>query len=170
MAIPLFPKGTRGTKFPKAVRWIIRAMRRLTTAAYGLLGSRMQLQGVPFLVLETIGATTGKVRRALLPRFQDTRPGTWLVAASALGSARHPDWYVNLAKDPDDVWVEVDHRRLRVRPEALTGPERDEAWGRIVAAAPRFRAYAEKTDRVIPIVRLTPTSEGPIEAREAVPA
>jgi deazaflavin-dependent oxidoreductase (nitroreductase family) len=170
MVIPLFPKGTRGTEFPKSARWIVRAMRRLTTAAYSLLGSRMQLQGVPFLVLETIGAKTGKVRRALIPRFQDTRPGTWLVAASALGSATHPDWYLNLANDPDDVWVEIDRRRLKVRPEAITGRERDEAWRRIVVAAPRFGAYAEKTDRVIPIVRLTPTSEGPAEASEGAQA
>jgi deazaflavin-dependent oxidoreductase (nitroreductase family) len=114
----------------------------------------MQMQGVPFLLLETVGARTGKRRRALLPRFEDTRP----VTATALGSARHPPWYFNLANDPDDVWVEVDHRRLKVRAESLTGIERDEAWRRIVAAAPRFGAYLDKTDRVIPVVRLTPTA------------
>jgi deazaflavin-dependent oxidoreductase (nitroreductase family) len=117
----------------------------------------MQMQEVPFLLLETVGARTGKRRRALLPWFEDTRPRTWLVTATALGAARHPAWYFNLANDPDDVWVEVDHRRLKVRAESLTGIERDEAWRRIVAAAPRFGAYLEKTDRVIPIVRLTPT-------------
>jgi deazaflavin-dependent oxidoreductase (nitroreductase family) len=94
-------------------------MRRLT-AAYRLFGSRMQIQGVPFLVLETVGAGTGKRRQALLPRFQDTRQGTWLVAASALGSASHPDRYFNLANDPHDVWVEVEHRRLAAgRPRLL---------------------------------------------------
>jgi deazaflavin-dependent oxidoreductase (nitroreductase family) len=118
MAIELSPKGTRGTEFPKAARWII---------------------------------------RALLPRFQATRQGTWLVVATALGSARHPVWYLNLANHSDDVWVEVDHRRLQVRAESLTGLERDEAWRRIVAAAPRFGAYEQQTDRVIPVVRLIPT-------------
>jgi deazaflavin-dependent oxidoreductase (nitroreductase family) len=158
VAIELTPKGTRGTEFSKAARWIIGAMRCLSAAAYRLLGSRMQMQGVPFLLLETVGASTGKRRRALLPRFQDTRPGTWLVTATALGSARHPAWYFNLANDPDDVWVEVNHHHLKVRAESLTGLERDQAWGRIVAAAPRFAAYLEKTDRVIPVVRLTPTA------------
>ena len=158
MAIELTPKGTHGMEFSKAARRIIGAMRGLSAAAYRLLGSRMQMQGVPFLLLETVGARTGKRRRALLPRFQDTRPGTWLVTATALGSARHPAWYFNLANDPDDVWVEVDHRRLKVRAESLTGVESDEAWRRIVAAAPRFGAYRQKTDRVIPVVRLTPTT------------
>ena len=157
MAIELTPKGTRGTEFPKAARLIIGAMRSLSAAAYLLFGSRMQMQGVPFLLLETVGARTGKRRRALLPRFQDTRPGTWLVTATALGSARHPGWYFNLAHDPDDVWVEIDRRRAKVRAESLTGVERDEAWRRIVATAPRFGAYLQKTDRVIPVVRLTPT-------------
>lgn len=155
MAIELTPNGTRGTKFPKAAGWIIGAMLGLTAAAYRLFGRRMQMQGVPFLLLETVGARSGKRRRALLPRFQDTRPGTWLVTASALGAVSHPGWYFNLAKDPGDVWVEVDHRRHKVRAESLTGVERDEAWQRIVTAAPRFAAYVRKTDRVIPVVRLT---------------
>lgn len=157
MAIELTSKGTRGREFSRLGRWMVRVMRTVTAAAYRHLGSRMQMQGVPFLLLETVGARTGKRRRALVPRFQDTRQGTWLVAASALGSARHPDWYFNLAQQPDEVWVEVDQRRLKVRAESLSGLERDEAWRRIVAAAPRFGAYVQQTDRVIPVVRLTPT-------------
>jgi deazaflavin-dependent oxidoreductase (nitroreductase family) len=157
VAIELTPKGTRGKEFRGAALRIVRAMRRLTAAAYRVFGRRMQMQGVPFLLLETVGARTGKRRVALIPRFQDTRQGTWLAAATALGSASHPDWYVNLAHHPDDVWVEIDHRRAKVRVESLTGLERDEAWRRIVAAAPRFGAYEHTTDRVIPVVRLTPT-------------
>ena len=157
MAVELTPRGPRGKEVPKAARPFLRAMRRLTAAAYRVFGNWMRMQGVPFILLETVGARTGKRRTALVPRFQDTRQGTWLVAATALGSARHPDWYVNLANEADDVFVEVDHRRLKVHAEALTGIERDAAWRRIVAAAPRFGAYVRSTDRVIPVVRLTPT-------------
>lgn len=157
MAIELTPKGTRGTEFRGAALRIARAMRRVTAAAYRVFGRRMQMEGVPFLLLETVGARTGKRRTALIPRFDDTRKGTWLVAATALGSASHPGWYINLAHHPDDVWVEIDQRRARVRAESLTGFERDQAWRRIVAAAPRFGAYERKTDRIIPVVRLTPT-------------
>lgn len=159
MPIELTPNGTQGSEFPKALRPLASAMQRLTTVAYRLFGSRMRMQGVPFLLLDTVGAKTGKQRTALLPRFKDSPPGTWLVAASGLGSAHHPDWYINLASDPDNVWVEVDHHRVKVRPESLLGLDREEAWQRITEAAPRFGAYAQKTDRIIPIVRLSPTEE-----------
>jgi hypothetical protein len=35
------------------------------------------------------------------------------------------------------------------------GHERAAAWTRIVAEAPQFAGYLEKTDREIPVVRLT---------------
>ena len=76
--------------------------------------------------------------------------------ASAAGSARHPAWYVNLAKHPDRAWIEVGDTRLKVRPEVLTGAERSATWGRIVAEAPAYAGYATRTDREIPLVRLTP--------------
>jgi len=54
------------------------------------------------------------------------------------------------------VWIEVGKRTLHVQPEALTGGERAQAWQRIVARAPGYGAYQEKTDREIPVVRLRP--------------
>jgi hypothetical protein len=46
-------------------------------------------------------------------------------------------------------------RRFRVRGESLEGSERTEALGRIAAISARIGAYQEKTDREVPIVRLT---------------
>jgi F420H(2)-dependent quinone reductase len=40
--------------------------------------------------------------------------------------------------------------------EQLHGTERDEAWRQITAASPRFAKYQKKTDRELPIIRLTP--------------
>ena len=40
-------------------------------------------------------------------------------------------------------------------PELLSEDERAAAWTRIVAEAPQFGAYEHKTDREIPVVRLT---------------
>jgi len=82
---------------------------------------------------------------------------SWLIVASAGGSAKHPAWYVNLAKNPDKVWVELGAERGRVRavrPESLKGEERERAWEEVVRLAPGYGKYAEQTDRVIPIVRL----------------
>ena len=89
-----------------------------------------------------------------LGTFTDDQGG-WLVVAALAGAARHPSWFINLAKNPDSVWVEVGRDRYQVRPDLLRGEERAAAWERIVAAAPGFGAYQSKTDREIPVVRLT---------------
>jgi hypothetical protein len=47
------------------------------------------------------------------------------------------------------------HDRYKVRPELLRGDERAAAWKRIVAEAPQFGDYEHKTDREIPVVRVT---------------
>jgi hypothetical protein len=60
-----------------------------------------------------------------------------------------------MAKNPDRIWVEVGRRKLRVKAESLSGASHEEAWRRIVSQSPGFQAYQDKTDRLIPIVRLT---------------
>ena len=47
---------------------------------------------------------------------------------------------------------------MKVHAEALTGAARDEAYGRIAAEAPHYGEYPKKTDRVIPVIRVTPVS------------
>jgi hypothetical protein len=43
--------------------------------------------------------------------------------------------------------------------EQLSGDERSEVWEQVVVAgAPGFGAYPQKTDREIPVLRLTPVS------------
>jgi len=60
-----------------------------------------------------------------------------------------------MAKNPDQIWVEVGRRQLHVRGESLRGDARAEALRRIAAIAPRYAEYQKKTDREIPLVRLT---------------
>jgi deazaflavin-dependent oxidoreductase (nitroreductase family) len=86
--------------------------------------------------------------------FPDIVPNSWIVVASAAGSARHPAWFLNLAKHPEQVWITVGKRRIKVTPETLEGAERKEAWRQIVLLAPGYGRYEEKTDRVIPLIRL----------------
>jgi hypothetical protein len=52
--------------------------------------------------------------------------------------------------------IEVGIRKLRVVPESLKGTERENAYARVVAVAPRYAGYPKKTDREIPVARLTP--------------
>ena len=157
MSVVVPPKGTRGTGFPAIARRIMRATLGSSVAAFRMLGDRMRVQGRPLLLLTTVGRRSGKPRETLLGWFPDEGADTYLVTATAAGSADHPAWFLNLASHPDQVWVEVGRRRRRVTPVSLEGAERDAAWERIVALAPGYAPYRAKTDRVIPIVRLIPT-------------
>ncbi|MGH7609893.1 MAG: nitroreductase/quinone reductase family protein [Candidatus Dormibacteria bacterium] len=114
-----------------------------------------RLMGFPALLLTTVGARSGRERTVPLGGFPDG-PEAWLVVASAGGARRHPAWFLNMARNPDRIWIEVGPRRLRVCAESLGGEQRRQALERIVAIAPRYAGYQEKTDRELPVVRLTP--------------
>jgi len=131
--------------------------RGLMVGMYRRRGNAMRINGQPLILLTTVGARSGQRRQVLLSRFPDAQASSgWLVTATAGGSAAHPAWFINMARNPDKVWVEIDGREMLVRPESLRGAERDEAWGRIVELAPSFGPYKTKTDRQIPVVRLSP--------------
>jgi deazaflavin-dependent oxidoreductase (nitroreductase family) len=121
------------------------------------MGDRMKMQGQPLILLTTVGAKTGKERKTLLGRFDDTdHPGAFLVVGSNGGAARHPGWCHNLAANPDQPWATIEKHHTRVRADSLDGSEYQAAWDRIVLLAPGYGSYLEKTDRRIPIIRLTP--------------
>jgi deazaflavin-dependent oxidoreductase (nitroreductase family) len=124
---------------------------RLVAGLYHATGGR---SGRHSLILTTVGSRSGEQRVASLRRF-DEGVGRWLVVGSAGGAAKHPAWIHNLAKNPDRIWVDVGRDRFKVTPELLQGNERAAAWRRIVEEAPQFGGYLQKTDREIPVVRLT---------------
>ena len=148
MTVELTPNGTRGMNMPKLPKPVAKAM-------LGLFAVFSRLRGMPMLALTTTGARTGNQHTVQLRPFPDG-DNAWLIVASFGGAAKHPAWFVNMAKNPDKVWAEIGNRMLKVRPLSLTGAEREQAWARITAAAPGYAGYQLKTDREIPIVRLTP--------------
>jgi len=116
------------------------------------------MMGFPTVLLTTVGARSGSERTHVLGGFADGDEA-WLVMASKGGAPTHPAWFINLAKSPDKIWLEVGNRRLKVVAKLLKGKEREDALARIAAVAPRYGAYQKKTDREIPIIRLTPASD-----------
>ena len=111
----------------------------------------------PLVLLTTKGAKSGEERVVALGGFQEG-DDAWLIVASKGGSKTHPSWLNNMIKHPEAIWLEVGKRKMKVHAEALTGAARDEAYGRIAAEAPNYGDYPKKTDRVIPVIRLTPVS------------
>lgn len=145
------PGGTRGAPYSR--RWF-RVFNGPVVALVRLLRGRgLRLMGQPLLLLTTVGARSGREHTVPLLWFPDG-PDRWLIVASSGGMAKHPAWYLNLVKHPDQVWIEVYGRKQRVQPESLRGAEREAAWRRITSTAPNYETYQSKTDRVIPVVRL----------------
>jgi deazaflavin-dependent oxidoreductase (nitroreductase family) len=113
--------------------------------------------GFNALILTTVGAKSEAERTNPVGWFPGT-DGSWLIVASAAGAARNPAWYHNIAARPDQVKIELQGHTIPVTAEQLPGAEREEAWRQITAAAPRFAAYQRKTDRELPVIRLTSRS------------
>jgi deazaflavin-dependent oxidoreductase (nitroreductase family) len=143
--------GTRGGRQPKGL-----FLKFWNSVAGRRIASKGRMPGFPFdaLVLVTIGRTSGEERKAPLGWFPG-KDGTWLIVAAAAGAPKNPAWYYNLAANPDRVRIEIPEGTVPVAAEQLHGAERDEAWQQITTASPQFVKYQEKTDRELPVIRLT---------------
>jgi deazaflavin-dependent oxidoreductase (nitroreductase family) len=111
------------------------------------------LRGHPLLIMTSQGAKTGQPHPAILTYHRDG--GDYVVAGTAGGSPTTPAWVHNVRENPE-VTVEVDNRPFEATATEVGGAERDELWHEHVAQLPHFGDYPKKTDRVFPIVRLTP--------------
>ena len=156
MGIQVTPRGTKAASAPHLLNRVFAPVMKLQMARYRRSKGAEQpkMMGFPALLLTTTGAKSGQVRTVPLGGFPDG-PDAWLVVASAGGGQLHPGWFINMAKHPEQIWIEVGPRKLHVRADSLQGTARDQALARIVAIAPRYAEYQKKTDREIPIVRLT---------------
>lgn len=151
MTVELTPNGTYGANMPSMSHPIMKIM-------FGLFSAMMRLRGGKLLTLVTVGSKSGRVHEVDLGWFADT-DYRWLIVASLGGAAKHPAWYYNLAHNPDKVWIKIDGRKLKVRPESLKGEERERKFKEIAAVAPNYGEYQTKTDREIPVIRLTAEPE-----------
>jgi len=135
-------------------------MARPYVAAVKRPGSKMRVAGQPLLALKTIGATSGRERETVLGYWPDEtqQDGSILVIGSNMGAATHPGWLFNMARHPDQVWIERNGTRERVMPETLEGRERAAFWASAVAGNARYAKYQQQTDREIPVVRLRPVA------------
>ena len=154
MSFEKTPGGTRGARTPKA-NAVTRLIMRGMTGWHRRSGDKFQ--GMDLLYLTTTGAKSGHKHQTAVARFPDG-DNAWLVAASAAGSAHNPAWYHNIAAHPDQVWIEFGGQQMRVTPVQLAGAARDQAWQRITESQPRYSGYQQKTDRSIPVIRLSRAS------------
>jgi deazaflavin-dependent oxidoreductase (nitroreductase family) len=153
------PRGTKGSGMPggKLVMKVFKPLldQQVARIRRSTNPEPAKMMGFPVVLLTTVGAKTGKERTHVLGGFADG-PDAWLIVASLGGAPTHPGWFYNIAKNPDKVWMQVGNRKLHVAVESLQGGAREKALAAVAAIAPRYGDYQKKTDREIPVLRLTP--------------
>jgi deazaflavin-dependent oxidoreductase (nitroreductase family) len=111
--------------------------------------------GAPTLLLTTTGRKTGEPRTSAMIFGRDG--DDYLVIASTGGSPKHPSWYLNLVADPKaEIQVKAEH--IRVTARTASDEEKPRLWKLMTDIWPNFDVYQTRTDRVIPLVVLTPES------------
>ena len=155
MAFEKLPSGTYGARMLPPSNPVVKLMARVMAWWHRRRGNRFLDMDV--LYLTTVGAKTGQHRETPVARIADG--DAWLIIASAAGARTHPGWYHNIAEHPDQVWIEVDGVQQRVQVDQVDGAERTRAWSQVTSQHPRYADYQRKTDRQIPVLRLTPVSQ-----------
>ena len=136
---------------PSTLDWA-RDNAELYIASGGTQGT--ELKGMPVVLLTTIGAKSGKLRKTPLMRVE--HDGDYAVVASLGGAPKNPVWYYNIVANPhvelQDGTASADYQAREV-----FGDEKAIWWQRAVAAYPDYADYQRKTDRAIPVFVLTPS-------------
>jgi deazaflavin-dependent oxidoreductase (nitroreductase family) len=113
------------------------------------------LRGMPVIVLTSVGAKSGKLRKTALMRVE--HDGEYAVVASLGGAPQHPVWYHNLTAQPHVELQDGPVKRDYLARE-VSGDEKARWWERAVAAYPPSADYQAKTTREIPVFVLTSLS------------
>jgi deazaflavin-dependent oxidoreductase (nitroreductase family) len=106
------------------------------------------LRGVPVVVVTSVGARSGKLRKNPVMRVE--HGGSYALVASKGGSPEHPTWYHNLVSHPT-VELQDGPARRDYTVRVADGEERAVWWERAVAVWPDYADYQTKTDRQIPV-------------------
>jgi deazaflavin-dependent oxidoreductase (nitroreductase family) len=145
--------GLDGKYVPSPVERIRRQVADYETSG-GVDGAT--LEGRPVVILTTVGARSGKVRKIPVMRIVDG--DRYVTVASYGGSPTHPSWYTNLVAHPtlrlqDGATVKDFHAR------EVSGEEKDRYWAIAEQFWPHFPEYRRlAAGRDIPIMVLEPVA------------
>ncbi len=109
--------------------------------------------GATALLLTTIGNKSGEPRTTPLIYAQDG--DDYVIIASKGGAPSHPAWYLNISETPE-VEIQVLDKVMKATATTVEGDERERLWKAATDVWPNYDQYAERTDRLIPVVKLTP--------------
>lgn len=134
---------------------VTRRVMGLHTVLYRATGGRIghHLPGLraPMLLLDHVGAKSGKKRTS--PLLYMTDGDNLVIVASKGGYPKHPAWFHNLKANPDTT-VQVGGERREVRARVANPEERKRLWPKAVKVYDGYEQYQARTGREIPLVIL----------------
>ena len=111
------------------------------------------MRGKPVIVLTSVGAKTGMLRKTALMRVE--HDGLYAVVASLGGAPKNPVWYYNLKANPH-VELQDGATKRDYAAREVGAAEKALWWERAVEAWPDYANYQAKTEREIPVFVLEP--------------
>ncbi|MDP3711376.1 MAG: nitroreductase family deazaflavin-dependent oxidoreductase [Mycobacteriales bacterium] len=136
-----------GVYAPSSVGWVRDEVEHIERTGGSALRDR------PVVLLTTVGARTGLLRKTPLMRVEHA--GSYAAVASMAGGPEHPAWYANALAHPA-----VDLRDgavvLSLTAREITDDERSRWWSRACTAFPSYVDYQSRTRRRIPVLLLEP--------------
>jgi deazaflavin-dependent oxidoreductase (nitroreductase family) len=134
----------------------VQMMSKINTWIYRASGGKLGAKfvgGAPVFLLITKGRKSGEPRTAPLIYLRDG--DDYVLVASKGGMSHHPAWYLNLEANPE-CEVEIGRARSPMRARRVSDEEKATLWPRLLAIYPDYDDYQARTERNIPVVRLSP--------------
>ena len=125
-------------------------MRQTNARLNSGFGSKFHKNSV---LLGCTGARTGAKRE--VPLLATPVGNEFVLIASKGGAPMHPAWYLNLKANPACT-LAVRGRLLQCTAREAEGEERERLWRAAVENYAGYATYQQRTERVIPVMVLTP--------------
>ncbi len=143
-----------GNYAPSKAQWVRDQVEAFETSD-GAEANTLRDTGDPIVVITSLGAKSGKVRKNPVMRVE--KDGSYVAVASLGGAPQNPEWYHNLVAHPE-VELQDGPVKKTYHPRLLDGRERDEWWQLAVDTWPTYGEYQKRTDRQIPVFLLEPVA------------
>ena len=138
------------------IQWMSKANTWLYRATGGRLGAKFT-HGAPVFLLITKGRKSGETRTAPLIYIEDG--DDYLLVASKGGMSHHPAWYLNLEATPE-CEIEIGRERRPMTATRVSDDEKAALWPKLCEVYPDYDDYQARTERNIPVIRLTERRAG----------
>ncbi len=142
----------QGEYVPSKAQWVRDQVEKFEATA-GAEANTLPGSNDPIVVITSVGAKSGNLRKNPVMRVE--RDGVYVAIASKGGADEHPEWYYNFVEHPE-VDLQDGATKKTYRVERVEGDERADLWKLSVDTWATYGEYQKKTDREIPVFKLTP--------------